>query len=92
MPAVISSASIYEIAIKQRSGKLRAPDDLLERIAEARFDELAVTFRHAALAGALPLHHTDPFDRMLVAQARIEGLTVVTADPRIAAYDVPVLW
>jgi PIN domain nuclease of toxin-antitoxin system len=92
VPAYVSAASIWEIAIKRASGKLKAPDDLLEKIALARFGELLVTFKHAALAGALAPHHRDPFDRMLVAQAQSEGLTLVTKDARISAYDVPVLW
>lgn len=92
VPAYVSAASIWEIAIKRASGKLVVPEDLLEKVAAARFIELGVTFEHALLAGALPLHHRDPFDRMIVAQAQSEGLTVVSADPRIAAYDVPVLW
>lgn len=91
-PAYVSAASVWEIAIKSASGKLRAPDDLLDRVAAARFDELAISFRHAFLAGALPRHHGDPFDRVLVAQAQCEGLTLVTNDPRIAAYEVPILW
>jgi PIN domain nuclease of toxin-antitoxin system len=92
VPAYVSAASIWEIAIKRASGKLKAPNDLLDRVKEARFMELGITFTHALLAGALPPHHRDPFDRMLVAQAQSEGLTLVTNDPRIAAYDVPVLW
>jgi PIN domain nuclease of toxin-antitoxin system len=91
-PAYVSAASIWEIGIKRASGKLRVPDDLLDRVAAASFQELAVDFRHAAVAGALPRHHGDPFDRMIVAQAQCEGLTVVTCDEHIAAYDVPVLW
>jgi PIN domain nuclease of toxin-antitoxin system len=51
-----------------------------------------MTAAHGLLAGGLPRHHSDPFDRMLIAQARSEGLTIVTIDSRIAAYDVPVLW
>ncbi len=92
MPAYVSSASVWEIAIKRSSGKLKAPDNLLGKIAEARFEELAMSFGHAILAGSLPPHHGDPFDRMIVAQAQSEGLTVVTRDERIAAYGVPVLW
>ena len=88
----MSAASIWEIAIKRASGKLKAPDDLLEQVALARFAELGITFEHAAHAGALPPHHADPFDRMLIAQAQSENLTLVTSDARIAAYDVPVLW
>jgi PIN domain nuclease of toxin-antitoxin system len=91
-PAYVSAASIWEIAIKRASGKLKVPDDLLEKIAMARFIELGVSFEHATTAGALPPRHRDPFDRMLVAQAQIDGLTIVTSDARIAAYDVPVLW
>jgi PIN domain nuclease of toxin-antitoxin system len=92
VPAYVSAASVWEIAIKRASGKLKAPDDLLEQIAVAKFGELGVTFEHAMRAGALPPHHGDPFDRMLVAQAQSEKLTLVTNDARIAAYDVPVLW
>lgn len=92
IPAFVSSASIWEIEIKRALGKLEAPADLLDAVAAARFAALDVTFTHASVAGSLPRGHGDPFDRMLAAQARCEGLTVVTRDPHIAAYDVPVLW
>jgi PIN domain nuclease of toxin-antitoxin system len=92
VPAYVSAGSIWEIAIKRASGKLDAPENLLDKIVAARFIELQITFEHALRAGALPAHHRDPFDRMIVAQAQSEGLTVVTNDARIAAYDVPVLW
>lgn len=92
VPAYVSAASIWEISIKRATGKLKAPDDLLQQIASTNFTELQVSQEHASLAGALPLHHRDPFDRMLVAQAQCEGLTVVTRDERIRAYGVPVLW
>jgi PIN domain nuclease of toxin-antitoxin system len=92
VPAYVSAASIWEVAIKRASGKLRVPDDFLEKVAAARFAELRVTFEHAILAGALPPHHGDPFDRMIVAQAQSEGLTIVTRDERISAYGVPILW
>jgi PIN domain nuclease of toxin-antitoxin system len=92
VPAFVSAVSIWEIEIKRSSGKLDAPENLLEEVAAARFVELGITFEHATIAGALPPHHRDPFDRMIVAQAQSEGLTVVTRDERIAAYDVPVLW
>ena len=92
VPAYVSAASIWEIAIKQASGKLDAPENLLDKVAEARFIELGIGFEHAIRAGALPTHHRDPFDRMLVAQAQSEGLTIVTNDELVAAYDVPVLW
>lgn len=89
IPAFVSSASIWEIEIKRALGKLEAPVDLLDAVADARFAPLEITFTHASIAGALP---GDPFDRMLVAQAKSEDLTIVTQDPQIAAYDVPVLW
>ena len=92
LPAYVSAASVWEIAIKRASGKLKVPDDLLEKLAAERFGELRVTFEHATRAGALPAHHRDPFDRMIVAQAQDEDLVVVTNDARISAYDVPVLW
>ncbi len=92
VPAYFSAASIWEIAIKRATGKLRAPDDLLEQVAAARFLELGITSAHGIRAGALPPHHGDPFDRMLIAQAQSEGLTLVSNDARIAAYDVPILW
>ena len=87
-----SAASIWEIAIKRAQGKLNAPEDLLDTMEQRGFIELPVLSGHAIVAGALPPHHRDPFDRMIVAQAQSEGLTVVTRDERIAAYDVPVLW
>jgi PIN domain nuclease of toxin-antitoxin system len=92
IPAFVSSASIWEIEIKRALGKLKAPVDLLDAVAAARFAPLEITFTHASIAGALPRRHGDPFDRMLVAQAKCEDLTIVTRDPGIAAYDVPVLW
>jgi PIN domain nuclease of toxin-antitoxin system len=92
VPAYVSAVSIWEIAIKRASGKLRVPDDFLEKVAAAKFRELGISSKHANLAGALPALHGDPFDRMLVAQAQCENLTVVTRDARISAYDVAVLW
>jgi PIN domain nuclease of toxin-antitoxin system len=89
---LFSAVSLWELAIKQALGKLRLPDSLMSRLAEEGFRELSITAAYGLLAGELPRHHNDPFDRMLVAQARSEGLTIVTADRRIAAYDVPVLW
>ena len=88
----VSAASIWEIAIKSRLGKLDAGSaDLLEEIAGNDFLELPISARHSLLAGSLPGHHDDPFDRMLIAQAWMEELTVVTRDRAFAAYGVPVL-
>jgi len=91
-PLYFSAASIWEMAIKEALGKLKMPGDLVSTMEERGFQELPVVSRYAIVAGALPPHHGDPFDRMLVAQAQSEGLTVVTNDARIAAYDVTLLW
>ena len=87
----VSSVSIWEIAIKRKLGKLDAPDDLLAELDRQRFVALPLTAREAWMAGHLDLHHTDPFDRALVAQALVQGLRVVTRDPGIAAYGVDVM-
>jgi PIN domain nuclease of toxin-antitoxin system len=88
---LVSAASVWEIAIKRAAGKLDAPDDLLDVTVAAGFQSLPISAQHALLAGALPRHHRDPFDRMLVAQARAESLLIVTRDPRFAPYEVNVL-
>ncbi|WP_028924937.1 type II toxin-antitoxin system VapC family toxin [Pseudonocardia acaciae] len=88
---LVSAVSATEIGIKQAIGKLRAPEDLEHRIASDGFTALPITIRHGLAAGALPPHHKDPFDRLLVAQALCEGLTLVTADLKLDDYDVPVL-
>lgn len=90
--AVVSAATAWEIEIKRALGKLSAPEDLPEALAAGGYRPLAVSVHHALAAGRLPPHHRDPFDRMLVAQAVVEGLTIVTGDKRIRGYDVPVLW
>jgi PIN domain nuclease of toxin-antitoxin system len=84
----VSSASAWEITIKRALGKLRAPKDLAEQIQAARFTALEISLAHALVVGELPDLHCDPFDRMLIAQALTEGLTLVTADPAITAYKI----
>ena len=84
----VSAASIWEIAIKRALGKLQAPYNIVSWIESSGFLELAVTSFHAEQAGDLPFHHRDPFDRMLVAQAQVEGLVLVTADQDIPLYGV----
>lgn len=86
----VSAASIWELAIKQSLGKL-GPADLPERVAAAELTELPMKSQHAMVAGRLPPIHRDPFDRMLVAQARCEGLTLVTRDATVQKYDVSLL-
>lgn len=84
---VFSAATIWEIAIKARLGKLDADARLVaEGAVHNGISELAVTSRHAGLVGSLPLHHNDPFDRLLVAQAIAEQLTLLTSDRALAAY------
>jgi PIN domain nuclease of toxin-antitoxin system len=87
----ISAASIWEAAIKVQIGKLELEVDLAAGSAEHGFEPLAITLTHAAAAGRLPSHHGDPFDRMLVAQAQLEGLTLVTRDPVFDRYAVAML-
>lgn len=87
----VSAVSAWEITVKKALGKLRAPDDLVDQLARRRFLPLDVTVAHALAVGELPAHHDDPFDRLLVAQARTEGLQLVARDARIGRYDVRVL-
>jgi PIN domain nuclease of toxin-antitoxin system len=83
----VSAASIWEIAIKSRLGKIDGdPLALAGAIEESGFQELPVSALHAAAVASLPLHHTDPFDRLLLAQAFMEPLRLVTADAAFAAY------
>jgi PIN domain nuclease of toxin-antitoxin system len=86
----VSAATGWEIAIKRAAGKLDAPDNLDAMVEEAGFEHLP-TFFHGEQAVALPLHHRDPFDRMLVAQAQAEGLIIVTKDLHIPLYGVRTL-
>jgi PIN domain nuclease of toxin-antitoxin system len=88
----VSAASAWEAEIKAALGKLEIPEPFEAGAADSGFDTLAIGFTHARAAAHLPLHHTDPFDRMLIAQAAIESLTLVTHDRRIEPYGVPVLW
>lgn len=92
VPVHFSAASVWEAEIKAASGKLVVPENLLEALEADGFLELAITARHARDAARLPPLHRDPFDRMIAAQAHVEGLVVLTRDPQIAEYGVPVLW
>lgn len=85
----VSAVSVWEISIKRALGKLRVPEDVNEQIAAHGFEALPVSGMHAWLAGNLPPHHRDPFDRMLVAQAEIEGLKLVSRDGAFDAYGIP---
>ncbi len=88
---LLSAVVVWEVAIKRSLGKLRAPEDFAPTLLGAGAQPLPVSLDHAAAVEQLPWHHRDPFDRLLIAQARQDGLTLVTADTRIHAYDVAVL-
>ena len=89
--ALVSIASLWELAIKHSVGRFRLRDDLADVLIGQGFELMIVAPAHALALRALPLHHRDPFDRMLVAQAQVEGLTLVTRDQRLESYDVEVL-
>ncbi|CAN5774051.1 type II toxin-antitoxin system VapC family toxin [soil metagenome] len=87
----VSAVTAWEIVIKRALGKLRAPDDLHSQLRRLRLNTLAITFQHAEAVADLPGLHADLFDRLLIAQARTEHLTLVTRDAQIARYDVATL-
>lgn len=88
----VSAVSAWEIATKHAAGRLKLPTSAEVWLGDPRHrrdvTELSITFAHAIRAGALPPHHRDPFDRMLVAQAQIEQLVLISADPKVTAYEV----
>ena len=91
-----STASSWEVAIKYALGRLPLPDDpakfLLAELGKNRIESLPIVDAHAFQAGSLPRHHRDPFDRMLVAQAQIESLGLISNDPKINLYNVNAYW
>jgi PIN domain nuclease of toxin-antitoxin system len=91
-----SAASSWEVSIKHALGKLaftELPENLLpQELGRNHIETLSITDQHAFMAGRLPPHHKDPFDRMLVAQARIESLGIISNDPKIRLYDVDIFW
>ncbi|MBP6825982.1 MAG: type II toxin-antitoxin system VapC family toxin [Saprospiraceae bacterium] len=91
----ISAASIWEVAIKVSIGKIQLKfpfADFHQLLAINQFDWLPISFEHAARVSRLPFHHRDPFDRIIIAQALEERMTIVGLDPEFPAYGVPVLW
>jgi PIN domain nuclease of toxin-antitoxin system len=87
----VSVVSPWELAIKGPREGLRLPDDLTAEVDRRGFDLLPVLFRHTEPIGSMPYHHRDPFDRMLVAQAVVDGLTIVTADRKMTDYQVALM-
>ena len=87
----VSSAVIWEIHIKQALGKLEIPSNFRKVLDRQPFEMLAISAEHAHAVGDLPAHHRDPFDRMLIAQATVERLTLVTRDTIIRNYKIPVI-
>lgn len=87
----VSSASAWEIVIKSALGKLRTKRHPAQAVTDGGFRELPVTFSHAEGVRTLPRHHADPFDRLIIAVAKVEGLTIVTSDDTFRAYEVDLI-
>lgn len=92
MEPVVSAVAIWEAAIKRRIGKLEVPGDMLAQIEASGVELLPVSVRHADFVSSLPDHHEDPFDRLLVSQAMIEGIALASADEVLRRYDVELVW
>ena len=88
---LISAAVIWEIRIKEALGKLEIPSNFRRVLERQPFEMLAINAEHAHAVGDLPAHHRDPFDRMLIAQAKVERLTIVTRDAIIKQYKIPII-
>ena len=87
----LSVVSVWELEIKARAGKLDIPADLWDELPALAIEVIAIELADAVAAARLPLHHRDPFDRMIIAQALVRGLTIVTRDQAFGAYGVPIL-
>ncbi len=87
-----SATSAWEIAIKKALGRLSAPGDLEVAVEAAGFTKRTITFADAHRSSTLPAHHKDPFDRMLVAQALVDGIPIVSCDPLVALYSAQIIW
>lgn len=87
----VSAASAWEIEIKAALGKIRTTRRPAQAVAEGGFHELPITFEHAEAIRELPLHHADPFDRLILAVARVEGFPIVTSDRNFAPYGLPLI-
>jgi len=88
----VSAASAWEVSIKAAIGKLRLTASFADGVAQSGFVPLPINLHHAAVAGELPPHHRDPFDRMLLAQARLERLTLISHDRTLEPYGSAIIW
>ena len=84
----VSAVTIWEVSVKRALGKLTAPANLADTLRRTGMQPLSITWDHAAAAGALPPHHSDPFDRLLIAQAQLEGLRLMSEDRAFRRYDI----
>lgn len=89
---LVSSGTLWELSIKVGLGKLELPEGFFEELVELGYETLGIKEGHLAEYRKLPLHHRDPFDRLLVAQSKAEGIPLVTCDPEIAKYGTTLLW
>lgn len=87
----ISAVSVWEMMIKRQLGKLECPDNLDSIIEELGFEQLDISAQHAVQTDHLPMHHKDPFDRMLIAQSQVDGLQIITKDERFSDYQVSLI-
>ncbi|MEH2115556.1 type II toxin-antitoxin system VapC family toxin [Nostoc sp.] len=89
---VVSAVSVWEIEIKRKKGQLKTPDNLIQAIIDTDFSFLSITEHHAVKAASLPEHHKDPFNRLLIAQAILEKMIIITSDTQFINYGVPLLF
>ncbi|MEH1827161.1 MAG: type II toxin-antitoxin system VapC family toxin [Nostoc sp.] len=89
---VVSAVSVWEIEIKRKKGQLKTPDNLIQAIIDTDFSFLSITEHHAVKAASLPEYHKDPFDRLLIAQAILEKMIIITSDTQFINYGVPLLF
>lgn len=87
----LSTVSVWEMIIKKKIGKLKLPKDWKTTIKDGRFEVLSINFEHALAVETLPPHHKDPFDRMLIAQSKVEDLILITSDPKMSKYKIRVI-
>ncbi|KKQ85568.1 MAG: PilT protein domain protein [Candidatus Woesebacteria bacterium GW2011_GWB1_38_8] len=88
---ILSAASVWEMVIKIKIGRLKLPHDWKDTLHKSRLEILPINLQHIYAVETLPLYHKDPFDRILIAQAKVEGCTLITEDPKIKRYKIPVI-